>query len=98
MIDFLFGFGCGALSLVQFTWFAHKRYIKRLNSIDAEERITQEFERRRDAIDSGRTDEVRADAGPAAELGGLFEIRPGAMTLGHLQEKKISEAVDTQQD
>ena len=97
-LDFWIGFLCGALFFIWFMWGLHKRLIQRFASIDSENQLVRKYENQRDAEQLGRTDEVAENAGPAAEIGGLFGIRPGAMTLSHLQQKKIAERVDTQQD
>lgn len=98
MIEFWAGYACGAITSIYLAWQVHKRLLKRIYMIKGIDLLAHDLETRREIIDYGRTDEVRTEAGPAGVESNLFEISPGALTLSHLQEKKITEAVDTQQD
>lgn len=97
-LNFWIGYACGATTFTYFAWRIHRRMLARMFTIRNNEVVARNLENRRDAIDFGRTDEVREDAGPAGVESSLFELRPGRMTFNHLQEKKLPKAVDTQQD
>lgn len=96
MIEFWTGYGCGAVTFSYFAWRIHCSMVKRLFTIREDGLLATKLENQRIAHDSGRTEQVREGAGPSGEVSGLFEMRPGTMTLNHLQEKEIAKRLDTQ--
>ena len=73
---FATGFGTGAITAGGLVFRASLRVLSRRDRLMSEEAATVERERLRAARDSGRTEQVRPEAGEAAKLGNLFQIRP----------------------
>lgn len=85
---FTSGFLIGLVISTLFAKLVLRRLTTRLAYHFELEATAEQLERRREARDSGRTTDVRREAGSAGDQSNLFALRPGKLELNRLQEKR----------
>lgn len=75
MAWFALGFGIGTIPAGFVMFRVSVRVLARRAKLLDNEEVQQAVEKRRAAMESGRDEEVRPDAGPAAKIGNLFQLR-----------------------
>lgn len=94
MKEFMYGFICASCPFGFWWWYLRGHVYDRLLQMAKLEALSENLEKRRDAIDSGLTDITPPGAGPAGQENVLFRIRPGALQKNR---RSSSDSLDSQQ-
>lgn len=82
------GFAIGIFVSPVFAVFIFYRLYLRVIRQAELEKLAADLEKRREATDSGRAEQLRPDAGPSSKESNLFVIHPGKLEVNRRQENR----------